>query len=113
MEQPHGYGSGTGAQNHISIAPFIGIFAAVVVLGAAAVVVGRVCSGRRGIAGGDHPQGKYDLESWAERKCSSCIDGRIHFDSQSGNAGSEKDLEQSVTTVGATTESNLSPGSCP
>ncbi|CAN0922199.1 hypothetical protein LINGRAHAP2_LOCUS32974 [Linum grandiflorum] len=42
------------------------------ILGIAAVMIGRMCSGRR-ILG----YGQYDIEGWAETKCSTCIDGRI------------------------------------
>lgn len=59
---------------HESIGPVIGVLVVVIVLGVIAVMIGRLCSGRR-IMG----HGQYDVESWAERKCSSCIDGRINL----------------------------------
>ncbi|KAK7410013.1 hypothetical protein VNO78_00477 [Psophocarpus tetragonolobus] len=59
---------------HESVGPVIGVLVVVIVLGIIAVMIGRLCSGRR-IMG----HGQYDVESWAERKCSSCIDGRINL----------------------------------
>ncbi|KAK9756388.1 hypothetical protein RND81_01G093600 [Saponaria officinalis] len=57
---------------HGSIGAVIGVLAVVLVLCVGAVLVGRLCSGR-GIRGRTH----YDMESWVETKCSSCVDGRI------------------------------------
>ncbi|KAJ6722478.1 hypothetical protein OIU74_007134 [Salix koriyanagi] len=57
---------------HTSIGPFIAVLVVTMLLGVLAVMVGRLCSGRR-IMG----YGQFDMESWAEGKCSSCIDGRI------------------------------------
>lgn len=57
---------------HASIGPAIAVLVVIMVFGVLAVMVGRLCSGRR-IMG----YGQYDMESWAEVKCSSCIDGRI------------------------------------
>lgn len=57
---------------HGSIGPVIAVLVVIMVLGILAVMIGRLCSGRR-IMG----YGQYDMETWAERKCSSCIDGRI------------------------------------
>ncbi|WJX41314.1 hypothetical protein P8452_28687 [Trifolium repens] len=62
------------SQHHDSIGPVIGVLVVIIVLGIIAVMIGRLCSGRR-IMG----HGQYDLESWAERKCSTCIDGRINL----------------------------------
>ncbi|PKA61592.1 hypothetical protein AXF42_Ash018205 [Apostasia shenzhenica] len=55
-----------------SIGPVIGVLAVIAVLGIIAGLVGRLCSGRRvfGLR-------QYDVEGWIERKCASCIDGRI------------------------------------
>ncbi|KAF4353504.1 hypothetical protein CsatB_008583 [Cannabis sativa] len=55
-----------------SVGPVVGVLVAILILGAMAVMVGRLCSGKR-IMG----YGNFDLETWAETKCSSCIDGRI------------------------------------
>nr|XP_011459828.1 PREDICTED: uncharacterized protein LOC105350119 [Fragaria vesca subsp. vesca] len=57
---------------HGSIGAVVGVLVMVVILAAVAVVIGRLCSGKT-IMGYGH----YDMESWAETKCSSCIDGRI------------------------------------
>ncbi|KAF9668607.1 hypothetical protein SADUNF_Sadunf14G0021200 [Salix dunnii] len=57
---------------HTSISPFIAVLVVIMFFGVLAVMVGRLCSGRR-IMG----YGQFDMESWAEGKCSSCIDGRI------------------------------------
>ncbi|XP_050236760.1 uncharacterized protein LOC126686657 [Mercurialis annua] len=61
---------------HGSVGPVIAVLVVIMILGVVAVIIGRVCSGRR-ILG----YGRYDLESWAESKCSSCIDGRISISS--------------------------------
>ncbi|KAM7479213.1 hypothetical protein LguiA_027426 [Lonicera macranthoides] len=58
---------------HGSVGPVIAALAVITILGAIAVMIGRLCSGRR-IMG--HPQ-YYDFEGWVETKFSSCIDGRI------------------------------------
>lgn len=107
--RPHEYDP-SATQIHASIAPFVCIFVAVVVLGMAAVAVGRVCSGKRKTSGSCY-QGKYDMERWAESKCSSCIEGRIHVNSPSMNTSSEKDVEHSGTVVGTPTPTNQSPSS--
>ncbi|KDP38399.1 hypothetical protein JCGZ_04324 [Jatropha curcas] len=57
---------------HTTIGPVIAVLIVIMILGIVAVMIGRICSGRR-ILG----YGQYDIESWAETKCSSCIDGRI------------------------------------
>ncbi|EEF52462.1 uncharacterized protein LOC8260874 [Ricinus communis] len=57
---------------HGSIGPLIVVLVVIMILGVLAVMIGRLCSGRR-ILG----YGQYDIESWAETKCASCIDGRI------------------------------------
>ncbi|KAI4316745.1 hypothetical protein L6164_024693 [Bauhinia variegata] len=66
-EQSH-----NGGSEHDSVGPVVGVLVVIIVLGVIAVMIGRLCSGKR-IMG----YGQYDLESWAESKCSSCIDGRI------------------------------------
>ncbi|MED6192788.1 hypothetical protein PIB30_013422 [Stylosanthes scabra] len=63
-----------GVTEHGSLGPLVGVLVVVIVLGVIAVMIGRLCSGRR-IMG----YGQYDIESWAERKCSTCIDGRINL----------------------------------
>ncbi|CAH9100429.1 unnamed protein product [Cuscuta europaea] len=55
-----------------SVGPVVGVLALVAVLGVIAVMIGRLCSGRRVMG-----RGRYDFESWFEAKCASCIDGRI------------------------------------
>ncbi|KAK6135688.1 hypothetical protein DH2020_030565 [Rehmannia glutinosa] len=55
-----------------SVGPVIGVLAVITILGAIAVMIGRLCSGR-GIRG----RGQYDFEGWVETKCASCIDGRV------------------------------------
>ncbi|KAF7829734.1 putative transmembrane protein [Senna tora] len=64
--------SHNGGSEHESVGPVVGVLVVIMVLGIIAVMIGRLCSGRQ-IMG----HGQYDIESWAERKCSSCIDGRI------------------------------------
>lgn len=73
IAQPN-YSPQPGSSYHASVAPVVAVLVAVAVLGVAAAIVGRLCTGKR-IMGYGH---KYDMESWAESKCSSCIDGRIH-----------------------------------
>ncbi|PNT73346.1 uncharacterized protein LOC106866174 [Brachypodium distachyon] len=55
-----------------SYGPVIAMLAVLAVLAAAAVAVGRLCFGRRGLgqAGGG---GGHDLEAWVERKCGTCV----------------------------------------
>ncbi|XP_022144319.1 uncharacterized protein LOC111014030 [Momordica charantia] len=67
MQQPYG-----GHLSNGSVGPVIGVLVVIIVFAVVAVVVGRLCSGKT-IMGYGH----FDLESWAETKCSSCIDGRI------------------------------------
>ncbi|KAI8554412.1 hypothetical protein RHMOL_Rhmol05G0096900 [Rhododendron molle] len=62
----------TSQSGHGSIGPVIGVLAVITILGAIAVMIGRLCSGRRIM---DH--GQYDFEGWVEAKCGSCIDGRV------------------------------------
>ncbi|RAL38854.1 hypothetical protein DM860_015215 [Cuscuta australis] len=67
--QPQAYRS---SASHGSVGPVVGALAVIAVLGAIAVMIGRLCSGRR-IAG----HGGYNLESWFEAKCATCIDGWV------------------------------------
>ncbi|OVA10486.1 hypothetical protein BVC80_8985g11 [Macleaya cordata] len=62
----------TTHSGHMLIGPVIAVLAVITILGIISIMIGRLCSGRRvwGI-------GEYDFEGWVERKCSSCIDGRI------------------------------------
>lgn len=62
----------TAHSGHGSVGPVIAVLAVITILGVIAGMIGRLCSGRP-IMG----HGQYDFESWVERKCSSCIDGRI------------------------------------
>ncbi|MQL73840.1 hypothetical protein Taro_006221 [Colocasia esculenta] len=55
-----------------SIGPVIAVLAVIAILGAIAGLVGRLCAGRSVFG-----RGHYDFEGWIERKCASCIDGRI------------------------------------
>ncbi|MED6206570.1 hypothetical protein PIB30_028159 [Stylosanthes scabra] len=55
-----------------SVGAVIGVVAVITVLGVVAGVIGRICSGRRVMGFGD-----YDIETWVETKCSSCVDGTI------------------------------------
>lgn len=52
--------------------PVIGVLVVITILGAIAVMIGRLCSGR-GIRG----HARYDFEKWVETKCASCIDGGL------------------------------------
>jgi hypothetical protein len=63
----HRYHGGT------SFGPLIVALAMITLLGALAVLMGRVCFGRRTLFG----YGRYDLEAWVETKCASCLDGRM------------------------------------
>ncbi|KAF8406346.1 hypothetical protein HHK36_008433 [Tetracentron sinense] len=63
----------TSHSGHGSIGPVIAVLAVITILGVVAGMIGRLCSGRR-IMG----HGQFDFEGWIERKCSSCIDGRIN-----------------------------------
>ncbi|KAG8368323.1 hypothetical protein BUALT_Bualt15G0033700 [Buddleja alternifolia] len=62
----------TAHSGHGSVGPVIGVLAVITILGAIAVMIGRLCSGR-GIMG----HGQYDFGSWVETKCASCIDGWV------------------------------------
>ncbi|KAF8405085.1 hypothetical protein HHK36_009982 [Tetracentron sinense] len=62
----------TTRSGHGSVGPVIAVLAVITILGVVAGMIGRLCSGRR-IMGHGH----YDFQVWVERKCSSCIQGRI------------------------------------
>lgn len=62
----------TSHSGHGSVGSVIGVLAVIAILGALAVMVGRLCSGRR-IMG----RGQYDFETWVEAKCATCLDGRV------------------------------------
>lgn len=62
-----------------SIGLVIGVVIGVIIIGIISIVVGRLCSGRRVMGF----EGEFDLERWAETKCSSCIDGRLNIVSNS------------------------------
>ncbi|XP_022749174.1 uncharacterized protein LOC111298712 [Durio zibethinus] len=55
-----------------SVGPVIAVLFVITILGVIAGMIGRLCSGRP-IMG----HGQYDFEGWVERKCSSCLDGRV------------------------------------
>ncbi|XP_022725067.1 uncharacterized protein LOC111281660 [Durio zibethinus] len=57
---------------HGSVGPVIAVLVLITILGVIAGMIGRLCSGRP-IMG----HGQYDFEGWFERKCSSCLDGRV------------------------------------
>ncbi|KAL4180272.1 hypothetical protein AMTRI_Chr13g124440 [Amborella trichopoda] len=66
-----------------SVGPVIIALAIIAILGVIAVMIGRLC-------GGGRFRGEtYDFEGWVERKCASCIDGRIQTSSSinGGNTG--------------------------
>ena len=73
LQQPPPSLSYTHYSRHGSVGPVIAVLAVIAILGTLAAIVGRLCSGRR-IMG----HGQYDIESWLEEKCSSCIDGRVN-----------------------------------
>ncbi|KAK2665155.1 hypothetical protein Ddye_003729 [Dipteronia dyeriana] len=56
-----------------SVGPVIVVLAVITILGVIAAMIGRLCSGRPIVGHG----GQYNFEGWVERKCSSCIDGRV------------------------------------
>lgn len=62
----------TAHSGHGSVGPVIGVLAVITILASMAVMIGRLCSGRR-IMG----RGMYDFEGWVESKCGACIDGRV------------------------------------
>ncbi|XP_018811651.1 uncharacterized protein LOC108984223 [Juglans regia] len=64
----------TAHSGHGSVGPVIAVLAVITILGVIAGMIGRLCSGGRIMGYG---QGQYDFERWAERKCSSCLDGRL------------------------------------
>lgn len=62
----------TAHTGHGSVGPVIAVLAVITILGVIAGMIGRLCSGRP-IMG----HGQYDFEGWVERKCASCLDGRV------------------------------------
>ncbi|KAI3922108.1 hypothetical protein MKX01_005797 [Papaver californicum] len=83
----------------------------ITILGVLSVMVGRLCSRKRVIG-----IGEYDFESWVERKCSTCIDGRIDIAPNHNQQPSSSSLdhhiaipaesppEESKATTSSTTE---------
>ncbi|KAK8601211.1 hypothetical protein V6N13_059062 [Hibiscus sabdariffa] len=69
MEEPY-YNLHT---THASIAPLIAVLLVIIILGIVAGMIGRLCTGWKVMG-----VGQFDMESWIENKCSSCIDGRIY-----------------------------------
>ncbi|XP_031132034.1 uncharacterized protein LOC116033433 [Ipomoea triloba] len=57
---------------HGSVGAVIGVVAVIVILGAVAVIIGRLCSG-----GSIMGRGHYAFERWFETKCGSCVNGLI------------------------------------
>ncbi|XP_010526140.1 PREDICTED: uncharacterized protein LOC104803788 [Tarenaya hassleriana] len=55
-----------------SVGPLVAVLVVVAVLCVIAGFVGRICSGKTVMGFGE-----YDMERWAESRCSSCIDGHI------------------------------------
>ncbi|KAJ4838270.1 hypothetical protein Tsubulata_022912 [Turnera subulata] len=99
----------TSSQTHGSLGPFIAVLVMIIILGILAVIVGRLCSGRRIIG---HGHGQYDMESWAETKCSSCIDGRITHPlprPSSNNVHAESSPASSTQTHQETKQEEPSP----
>ncbi|KAL1193556.1 hypothetical protein V5N11_025753 [Cardamine amara subsp. amara] len=76
-------------QHHAAIGPFIAVFIVVIVLCVLASVIGRLCSGKT-ILG----YGAYDMERWAESRCSSCIDGHIRPSPPRQPEGNVADLDE-------------------
>ncbi|XP_057964698.1 uncharacterized protein LOC131155512 [Malania oleifera] len=62
----------TAHSGHGSVGPVIAVLAVIAILGVIAGMIGRLCSGRRVLG-----YGQYDVEGWIERKCSSCLNGRV------------------------------------
>ncbi|PIA52316.1 hypothetical protein AQUCO_01000287v1 [Aquilegia coerulea] len=80
--------------SHKSWGPFIAVFSVITILTIMAVMIGRLCSGKK-IWG--YGYGHYDLEAWIERKCFSCIDGRI--DPSTTQQQQQTNIEDSVPVV--------------
>ncbi|KAL6963960.1 hypothetical protein U1Q18_034966 [Sarracenia purpurea var. burkii] len=78
---------------HGPVGPVIAVLALITILGAIAVMIGRLCTGRR-IMG--HVQ--YDFEGWMEAKCASCIDGRVAPPPPPPRAGGQSRSSGSGTT---------------
>eukprot|EP01018_Ginkgo_biloba_P015101 Gb_29050 [translate_table: standard] len=64
--------SGSSSHSSGSVGPVIVVLAVITILGVVAGMIGRFCAGRRFSGDSEH-----DFEGWVERKCSTCIDGRI------------------------------------
>ncbi|KAL1112169.1 hypothetical protein V6Z11_D02G109700 [Gossypium hirsutum] len=67
-QQP--YNSST---SYASFGPVIAVLLVILILGIVAGTMARLCIGRKFIG-----EGEYESEGWIERKCSSCVDGRIY-----------------------------------
>ncbi|MCL7029033.1 hypothetical protein MKW94_001665 [Papaver nudicaule] len=77
----------------------------ITILGVLSVMVGRLCSGKRVIG-----IGEYDFESWVERKCSTCIDGRIDIAPNHNPQPSSSSSEHHITIPAETEESKATTG---
>lgn len=62
----------TTHSDHGSIGPVIAVLTVITILGIISAMIGRLCSGRRVMG-----YGEYDIESWIETKCSSCVGSRV------------------------------------
>ncbi|KAL5054062.1 hypothetical protein RYX36_034744 [Vicia faba] len=62
----------TTHSGHGSMGPVIAVLAVITVLGIIAGMIGRLCSGGRVMG-----YGEYDIESWIQTKCSSCVGSRV------------------------------------
>ncbi|KAK3231471.1 hypothetical protein Dsin_003352 [Dipteronia sinensis] len=87
---------------HSSVGPVIAVLVVIIILGILAGMIGRLCSGKT-IMG----YGQYDIESWAESKCSTCIDGRITPPQPRVHLSS--DTSQLPTPVSAETHQETKP----
>ncbi|CAN8284428.1 unnamed protein product [Cochlearia groenlandica] len=76
-----------------SVGPFIAVLIIVIFLCILATVIGRLCSGKTIMGYGD-----YDMERWAETRCSSCIDGHIFPTRPSPPQGHVADPEEKQET---------------
>ncbi|KHN31053.1 hypothetical protein glysoja_020351, partial [Glycine soja] len=73
------------------VGPVIAVLAVITVLGVIAGMIGRLCSGRRVMG-----HGEYDVETWVETKCSSCVDGRIAPPTPSGEESPPEEPPQEI-----------------
>lgn len=69
-----------------SFGPVISVLVVITLLGITAVLIGRLCTGRR-IMG----RFQFDIEGWIEKHCSACISGNSQTPGTNAN-----DLEASV-----------------